>query len=483
MVWLAIAYFSRPRSEAATRPIFLNSPSVVLEFDVKDGGEVLYQGQSVGDVFSFGEQNDTLNYQVFNREQVSVDSLQVVVNLPRALANPTSAIARHFGDAGVDTATDPTITSQRISFIANNLTPTSTYSIEIVLPKGVVSPNAIDQTLASLKSIPATYWISFSIILPIITLIFLLFYVWLTRKNWMKTNIKEERSTPPDNSRPAEVGVIVNGRVTARSIAATLLHLAIRDFIHITQSPEGYSFGKRKPVDFTPLDNKAKIQPLTVYETIVLDKIFTRDKSKSTDTDIAFRVGHHIFSRKIAEAYLAIYETTVQKGWLIEDPQKKFRKYKLFAFAIMAIAVIGFAMSILFGPTDNSYYIAGWAGVFLSGILMYQIVPFMPKRTPEGEKAYEEWIKFKNFLSSSKQINAESIATAQKTYESYLPYAIVFGVEVEWTERFLHLPFFEPEWYTSRKDINQIEEFANSIFPIVGQVARNLSKAREPYAI
>lgn len=482
-LWFIVAYFNKPKSEAATRPIFLNSPSLVLEFDIKDGGEVQYQGESIGSVFNFGEEQDTLTYQVYNKEQVTIENLQVVINLPRSITNPNSAIARHFGDIDVDTAINPIITSQKINFNAKNIQPNSTYSIELILPKEIVRPNIVNQTLTNIESIPASYWIAISLILPLITLTILVFYVWLARKNWVKSMPTDERDTPPDDSRPAEVSVIINGRVTSRSIAATLLNLAIQDFIYISQSPNGYSFGKRKPVDLSILKDKQKTKPLTSYEAIILDKIFTRGANKSTDSDIAFRIGHHIFSHKIARAYLEIYESVVRKGWLIGDPQKKFRRYKILAFAVIITSAIGYILSIFFGPTDNLTYIAGWAGVFLSGILMYQIVPFMPKRTKTGDNAYKEWMKFKNFLSSKKQISSESVSTAQKTYEKYLPYAIIFGVEVEWTERFMHLPFFEPEWYRSKKNIDQFEEFANSIFPIIGQVAKNLSKAREPYAI
>lgn len=481
--WFLFGYFARPASEASVRPIFTTAQNVRIDLLVEDGGNVLYQGESIGNVFTFGSENDTLSYQVFNREQVAIESLQVAVTLPRNLTSPDDAVARHFGDVEVDTSTQPVVTANQVTFRVNNLQPNSTYSIELVLPKGIVSPGLVGETISSLKAIPAPIWIGASIVLPIITLAILLFYVWLARRNWVNSSIKEERSTPPDNSKPAEVGVIVNGRVTARSIAATLIHLATRGFITITRTQDGYKFGKRRPVDMTRLEDKFKIEPLNQYEAIIMDKIFFKSNITSSKEELDFRVGHHIFSRKIAQAYLAIFQYTVQNGWLIEDPQRKFRKYRLFAFAVICIAILSFVFSLLFGPDDNFYYLVGWIGVFLSGILMYQIVPFMPKRTPKGDKAYEEWTKFKNYLASNKQIAAESVSAAQKVYESYLPYAIMFGVEVEWTERFLHLPFFEPEWYIYPGKMDHIEQFANSIFPIIGQVSKNLAKSREPYVI
>ncbi len=481
--WFVVGYFARPASEASVRPIFSTSQNIRIDLLVEDGGDVLYQGEPIGSSFEFGSESDTFSYQVFNREQVAVESLQVAITLPRNLASANDVTARHFGDVEVDTASAPIITANQVTFRANNLQPNSTYSIELILPKGIVSAGLVGEAVSSLKSIPAPVWIGASIVLPIITLLVLLFYVWLARRNWTSVVIKDERSTPPDKSKPAEVGVIVDGRVAARSIAATLIHLATRGFITITRTPDGYKFGKRRPVDMTRLDDKFKIEPLTQYEAIILDKIFDKVNITSSKEELDFRVGHHIFSRKIAHAYLAIYEYALQNGWLVEDPQRKFRKYRLFAFAVICMAILSFVFSLLFGPDDKFYYLVGWIGVFLSGILMYQIVPFMPKRTQKGDKAYEEWVKFRNYLASNKQISAESVSSAQKIYEDYLPYAIMFGVEVEWTERFLHLPFFEPEWYIYPGKIDHIEQFANSIFPIIGQVSKNLAKSREPYVV
>ena len=76
--------------------------------------------------------------------------------------------------------------------------------------------------------------------------------------------------------------------------------------------------------------------------------------------------------------------------------------------------------------------------------------------------------------------NIEPGAQLTDIYVKYLPYAIVFGVEAEWTRRFLNTTFSKPAWYDSEEAVTTIDRFTAGLFPLINFVGEILAKAHEP---
>lgn len=479
-VGLGFWYVNTTFGEAAPRPVIPTTDTAFIEITIQDGGKVLVNNQSVSGAFSFGQDSDRFFYQVFNRDGSLISSLTTKINWSRSV-DPSQVTARHFSDIGTNLG-EPQVTSNNATFQVFNLTPTSTYSVELVLSKNIIRPTFFHQVLSRLVNIPAAAWLSVSLILPSLAFIVLLFLIWRAQRSWNAIKSHDIISSPPDQIPPAIVGLLLRGKVTLRLLAATILDLARRGYVQIVQKTGGYSFGRRKLVDVATTTQSAD-QNLFNFEKIILEEIFAQQRIKSTPADIELQLGQHIFSRKIAESYIDIYDAAVKLGWFVRNPQTVYQHYRLLALLIMGISIMGFILSLIFAPTDNLSFLLGWAGLLFVGIVMYQIVPLMPHRTAQGDKAYVEWQKFSNYLSAPNPINAMSSSAAQELYYSYLPYAVAIGLEVEWSERFLHIPFREPEWFTSVKSLHVVEEVTTNLFPLIGLIAYNLAKAREPFAV
>ena len=69
----------------------------------------------------------------------------------------------------------------------------------------------------------------------------------------------------------------------------------------------------------------------------------------------------------------------------------------------------------------------------------------MPQRTPKGAQEQKKWEAFRNYLKDLTRF--QDMETAKEKYEKYLPYAIAFGVEKQWTRRFEDLTVSSPDWY------------------------------------
>ncbi|MBI2589837.1 DUF2207 domain-containing protein [Candidatus Berkelbacteria bacterium] len=473
-----VGYVRSQTSEAATRRIALVSTSVAsLDIRLEDGGTTTVNGEKLPGLIVFNRERDIFNYQAYEADQSFIDELTTTITLPR----PVSAelvIARHFATEGVSLS-DPIVNDNRVIYKAQNLTPKSQYRLDLVLPKGVVKPNFWRQSVDSLRTLDPSVWLSLALGLPILALI--LFSAMLRKavRGWRGPKIVEERNDLPAKVSPSIVGILVQGKVSPRSLAATLLDLAQRGYIQVIHRKDGFSFGKRRSIDHVGAPLLSSPTDLKPFERTLLDKIFLADVRSSTNEDIQMRLGRHIFSQKVAETYLAMYDEAVELGWFVRNPEAMYRRYRMLALLVVSIALIGFLTSLFFGP-EPYFYLLGWAGLFFVGIVMQQVTPFLPRRTKQGDKEYQEWIKFRNFLVGSQPIE---IAKNPNLYEEYLPYAVILGVEVEWTERFAQFKFNPPDWYASTGDIHLIEDFANNLFPIIGSVATDLAKAREPYAV
>ena len=467
-------YVQSQQSEAATAlPSLPTTGVATLNIDLLDGGKTLVDGESYGGFVLFAQDRDEFDLQVYDGEGKAISQLTVSVNLPRDV-DASQVVARHFSTADV-VRPDPIFASSRqITFTALGIGPNSDYRIEIILPKGSIKPSLYRRFVGALETMSATNWLIIALILPLVAAAILAVMYINSRRSWRKAATHHERSTPPDDTPPSVVGVLLEGRVSPRSLAASLLNLANRGQLIVAHRQDGFTFGRPKKI------KGVEPAPLSNFERILMDKIFLEGKTRSTEEDIQLRIGRHVYSRKVAEIYLHIYESAVKRGWFVRDPQALYQRYRYLSLGVIAGAILGFLISLILGP-DPRFYLLGWTGLFFVGLLMYRITPLLPRRTPEGDEAFTAWSEFKNFLVSKHPFKQSR--QSQEIYEQYLPYAIALGVEVEWTKRFVENVFQVPNWFISDDDITAIEDFANSIFPLVGEVAYDLSRAREPHAI
>lgn len=471
---------SRQTSEASVRRQAIpTTPVASLAVALQDGGTSTVNGQVMTGLIRFEPNRQIFDYQAYLKDGSFVDQLTTTVTLPR-LVNATQLVARHTASYGVVTE-EPIVSGATITYVARNLTPDASYRIELVMPPGTVQPSLLGRLVDGIRNLSPVWWLSIALGLPLVALGILSLMFAAALRSWRGPSVSQEQESIPATdgvpTPPALAAILLGGKVSPRALAATLLHLANRGYIQVVHRDSGFTFGKRRTIDLTTPQMQTD---LTVYEQILLDKIFRADAIKSSDVDIQVRLGQHLFSRKVAQAYLAMYDATVQLGWFVRNPQAIYRGYRSAALGVISLSVVGFVVSLIFGPQPY-FYLLGWAGLFFVGLVMYQITPLLPRRTAVGDAQYKQWLAFRNYLTSARRI--ANVTTAQQLYTQYLPYAVALGVEVEWTERFLGTPFHVPDWYTSSGNVSVIEDFANNLFPIIGSVATDLASVREPNAV
>jgi len=470
-----IFYFiSQQLSFASINELAVPGESGALNIDVyltKDG-RVKINDKYYDKYLSINPEYDELRYIAADQSGEYIDNINVYVHLPEPV-DETKVKVTDYAVHGVGSNEYYFQDSQTIVYTAGSLSPKATFTIVAQFPKGIFNFSPLKQFSYYLFNLPPLIWLIISIIVPLGAIFVLLFMFRQAFKDLRSRKPKEKSSNPPEVLSASEVEVLVEGRVSARSISATLLDLAQRNYIQVFNKDNEFAFIKKKSVDFA----ESKSNGLKNFEKVLLSKIFTEEQMKSTLEDVQVRIGRHVFSKKVAEVYLDIYEGITQKGYFLENPTEMHKRYKKFGIILFFIGLIGFIYGVFAAP-DPKYYLFFWAAMVFTSFIIIRMSPQLPARTDKGQKAVTEWLKFRNFLIDPTPISYTQ--GAQGVFERYLPYAIVMECETEWTNRFIEHPFAQPDWFITNKPVVVLEDFANTLFPMVGFVAKELSSAREP---
>lgn len=468
-----IYFISKQMSSASINDVkrVESDNSYSIDVYVEKNGDVKINDQKYNKYLSISRENVELRYVAVSQENPSLDKLNVYVHLPESVeqsAISQSVVVAH----GVEAANYSMVDSQTLLYTAYNISPYATFTVVAKMPKSIFNFSFDKKVVWYLYNLPPLAWIIISIIFPLATILILLFMFREAISDWRVKAPKGIIKAPPSDLPPAEAGVLVEGRVSARSIAATLIDLARRNYLHVSSHEKEFVFGK-----LTTLDVNSGNSGLNLFEKILLSKIFYENEIRSSIKNIQVRIGQHIFSRKVAEVYLKIYEDITQKGYFLENPSKMHSRYRKVGLYLFFLGIIGFVYGIIYAP-DPKYYLVFWAAMIFTSLLIMKTSPQLPSRTLKGKSEVIEWLKFKNYLADPSLINYTE--GSQDYFEKYLPYAIVFRCEKEWASRFAEHPFRQPEWYSSHHPVVILEDFAGDLFPVVGFIAEELASSREP---
>ena len=355
---------------------------------------------------------------------------------------------------------------------ATDISSESTLSISAHLPKNSLTPPLSKRVLYYITNVPAKVYAGIAITIPLITLMIMLTMVVRRRRDQIVSlNVAPSEVLPEGNIPPAVAGVLLDGQVGPREIAATLIDLANRGYLFITQDNGYFTFGKRKSLDL------ANLPELRLYERILLSKIFTSKNYKSTKEDVEMRVGNHIFSRKIAQVFLEIYNEATRLGYFVQNPAVIHRRWKYTGIVLFFLGALGFAHNAIFAP-DPKFTLIFWVGEMAAAWVIIKISGLMPVRSAAGSRALTGWMAFRRYLKLEQPIEAG--ANINETFNNYLPYAIVFGVEADWAKRFLQTSFVLPTWFESFNQVNSLEDYIGGLYPIISFSSQILANAHDP---
>ncbi len=232
---------------------------------------------------------------------------------------------------------------------------------------------------------------------------------------------------PPAGLRPGEVGVVFNERANQRDLSATIIDLAVRGYLEITEIEKKHALGLGHSTDYK-LNLKKSINDsaLQPYEQQMLKGLFGTAKQQV----LSDRKGK--MHTEVKQAQTGLYQRVVRLGLFDHNPQRT-----RWTFAGVGIALLFSGFWIV--PS-------GIVAVPVMGLVFLIAAPFMPKRTKAGVDAYWQARGFKLFLEKAEKYRLKW-QEKEHIFEQYLPYAMVFGVADKWSKAFKDLQQAPPDWY------------------------------------
>ncbi len=253
---------------------------------------------------------------------------------------------------------------------------------------------------------------------------------------------------PPDALTAVDIGTLDDRSVDGVDLSATIIDLAIKGYLKIKYTKtvrrflpdsEDYEFVKLK-------DGNDLVHP--AYR-VVYNLLFTSsDRLTLSDLQAAPTVGYAALQQ--AQKAMSVYLTT--QGYFEEGKKgkpeklKHLKKLKLFGPLVIVVSIL-FLLNIFPGGAAVFAGLIGLAGV---AAVVWAVWASATRLTSKGIETIAKVLGFRKFLQATEKdrldmLNAPSLQP--EIFEKFLPYAMVFGVEKQWAEKFEKLYNLQPTWF------------------------------------
>lgn len=379
----------------------------------------------LGNITYFSDHDEFYWNATGNDWQVPILSAQVTYLLPDDIPEPTKAVCY----TGSYQSSSQNCTIEKLSSSTFRITtqkPLSPYeglTTDVSFPINIIAyvePEKIEEF-----TLPFWAWtiiVLLAFIYYFLTpLIVIFLYLKYGRDPKVGIPVRAWYDPPKDKTNrkltAAETGTLLDEYVDDKEITATIVSLAIKGYLKIEVKTKKGFLGTKKTFAFYKKKQFANDSSLCRHEKIILNRLFEGNNKFVTTKDLkeTFYLTANKFKKNL-------YQKMVDLGFFLKDPEKTRKTY--YTIAILTL----------------------FTGNILLAVTCLIFARAMPKKTLFGAKQNNVAKGLKNFLTSQER-QLEFQAQNWYFFEKLLPFAIAFGVEKVWAERFKDLKFTPPDWY------------------------------------
>ncbi len=426
--------------------------------------------------------------------------MRAVTATVRTAFDAFTSVACFEGPLGSHKACQSSFSPQRASFSATTALPVGEQlTIVTALRKGAVAvpPPILQRRERGIDEyFELTPWTVGGALVAMIGGLGLVGWRW-----WTAGRDERERQTivpeyePPEKMRPAQAGLLIDEQADTKDVTATIVDLAVRGYLTITELPAEGLFGKK---DWTLTRVPAKEAPgaLQQYERTIFEGLFgegplsateervvalvQRLTNRAIDTDatqtaaeaeptdvVKLSALKQLFYTTLAKAQRELYADSVARRWFAADPQRVRQIYA--ALGIGAVVVAGFLVFWL-GASLGAGLVG--LGAVVPALALIGVAPRMPRKTREGSELHRRTLGFRHYMEIA-ETERQRFAERENIFSEYLPYAIVFGCVEKWARAFSDIDAARAtsSWYTgsslgafSANDLsNNLSSFSNQV--------------------
>lgn len=469
-------------------PYAVQAATQTVDIQLGRNGLITINGRP-GPSVQAGVDLDNVTVVVADKTGESADQLVATLHLPGPVG-PGSVNHKLIVINGVDATTSQLVDPQTIVYTASKVGPQATVSVIADFPKGYLDLPVAANTAVVITSL-SRLWVILSILLPTLGLLVLLSMLAARVIDHRVPKRDGASTAPPNDLPPALISILYENRIEPEAIAATLIDLARRGYLSIFNKGDNFIFAKERDIDLTTASFKlgqhsvqlsdeeiaiAQKEGLRPFEKILLSKLFVESRAISAKEDVKVRVGHGLFSKKVAAIYEYLFGMASQLGYFVPGAASLHRKYLLVGWVLFAVGTIGFIVGAATLP-DPKYFLLFWAGLIGIAYLVLMLAPLVPVRTSAGRHELGAFLRFRESLQSPSH-ELQQTLTGDR-FLQLLPLAWALGVQESWGKACQGVVFHQPDWYFSSKQCNTTVEFVDDLSSLISFVAESFSASRE----
>ncbi len=468
-------------------------------YNLADTEHVWTLKYKVHGLVGFYNDHDEIYWNIFTSYDVPVESSFITVIPPLGdydYKNISAAGYRTNPIIPLDSIIDP---SKETFFSGSNFVPRESFTVAVSWPKGIITQTAFWSDWFKIKQ---PIFIPIGIILLIILIAFLYWYFTEIFRKRISTIIPLYEA--PQGIKSAFADIILHEGLSKKTWSATVVDLAVRGYITIKHTPNkfpkktigwiliatGIILGSGIIYSYQGILNKdifvfsilffifgsAFISDGDDY-TLLLQKEFNDD---ATLEDFEKDFLHILFRNPDNGASKKTFSTETLKSsrslskYMFEQMQKLEKKIymelssdhpNLYSISINKqsirryiniSAIIYLSLittSIFFSYLGNGeaetvvIYVLYEISILLAIYFILHLIIFNPKLSKEGEEMRNQIEGFKMYLATAERYRMKNLTP--ETFEKYLPFAMIFGVEKQWAKAFESLNMSSPTWYSA----------------------------------
>ncbi|MEX0683606.1 MAG: DUF2207 domain-containing protein [Dehalococcoidia bacterium] len=445
------------------------------------------------------DDHDELYWNVTGDEwPVDIDSATAVVRVPGGGLMDTAYCYQ--GPRGATELCSATSNDDRAEFSATRILPEgSGMTIVAYLEKGAVDvspPVLVPQESTDIEKVQDAFALNWwsvvaAVALGVIGLVMVIRQWWIQgRDRWYGdlwyandgVNAQEKRKPmgasetvivefePPPLTprgrplRPAEIGVLLDESADTLDVTATIIDLAVRNHIKITETKSGGFLGLFKSTDYQIDRLTGDERDVLPYEQKTLDGLF-----KASSTSVTLSSLENKFYKDLGKIKESLYREMVKENKLFpRSPDSTRTVYRIVG---VVIAVAGAGLGFLLAAVGGSLIAIP---VIITGLLVFLIAPAMPRRTGRGRTLYQRSLGFRKFMVTAEK-ERQAFAERKNIFHEYLPYAIVYDCVEKWAEAFEGLADIEqPDWYVGTRPF-VATSFAHSMSSFSSSISSSIA--------
>lgn len=251
--------------------------------------------------------------------------------------------------------------------------------------------------------------------------------------------VAEYLNQPPDIP-PGLAGALVDETADMQDVVATLVDLGRRGVLTMAEKPVQQMGGLMTVNDWVfSRGEKFGTESLRPYEQTLISSLGISDKR-----EVALSSLRNKFFANVEKIKQGLYAELVSARYYNNAPPATRASYQSLAMLMGGLAVLAFCGSTVFSALTN-YAICLPIAFGVTAAAFFVIAKQMPARTRAGAEMKMRAEAFKRYLQNIEKYT--DVKASKDQFEKYLPYAIAFGLERTWTQKFAAVDTPMPPWY------------------------------------